>query len=250
MEADIVREFLSRQDDTVIQLYEELKKLKALLDTGHTYPTASIKELCSYEKGKLGTQATEEGHFPFVVTAAERKTAPDYQFDTKAVCIPLISSTGHGSATLKRIHYQEGKFALANLLFAAIPNDPETELYPKYLYYILDARREELFCPLMKGTANVAMRMEDAVNVRFPLPPYKKQLEIVKKIQEQKMIIGICESAKEWFEIQVLEKEIRVLFNGKYDPLIVKQQAELEINTILSEVWGITSEIVPTPTEA
>jgi type I restriction enzyme S subunit len=85
------------------------------------------------------------------------------------------------SATLKRIHYQEGKFALANLLFAAIPNNPDTELYPKYLYYILDARREELFCPLMKGTANVSMRMEDAVNVRFPLPDIEIQKQLLLK---------------------------------------------------------------------
>lgn len=242
LEADVVREFLSKQDDSVIQLYDELQKLKSLLDTGHKYPTVSIKELCYFEKGKLATQATEEGHFPFIVTAAERKTAPDYQFDAKTVCIPLISSTGHGSATLKRIHYQEGKFALANLLFAAVPNEPETVLLPKYLYYILDAKREELFCPLMKGTANVAMRMEDAVNIRFPLPPYEKQVEVVKAVEELKLIIGICESISERFELQFLDGEIRILFNGKQTPTVIKQEAEDKINTILSEVWGVTPE--------
>lgn len=101
----------------------------------------------------------------------------------------LISSTGHGSATLNRIHYQEGKFALVNLLFAAIPNSPETELFPKFLYYILDGRREELFCPLMKGTANVGMKMEDAVNVRFPLPDIEIQKQIASKIDRQRALI-------------------------------------------------------------
>ncbi len=144
--------------------------------------------------------ATDAGHFPFVVTAAGRKTAPEYQFDTKAVCIPLISSKGHGAAALNRIHYQEGKFALANPLFAAIPNNPETELLPKYLYYILDRRREDLFCPLMKGTANVAMRMEDAINVRFPMPSFEQQIEIVSQINKQKAIIEGIEMILENFD--------------------------------------------------
>ena len=77
---------------------------------------------------------------------------------------------------------------MANLLFAAIPKNPDTELLPKFLYYILDSKREELFCPLMKGTANVAMRMEDAINVRFPLPDIEKQREIVAQIEKLKAI--------------------------------------------------------------
>lgn len=199
LEADIAREYIGNLDERIILKHNELKIIKQILNSGAKYFKVSIKESCSYEKGTLATQATPPGVFPFVVTAKERKTAPEYQFDTKAVCIPLISSTGHGSATLNRIHYQEGKFALANLLFAAIPNDPETELFPKFLYYILDARREELFCPLMKGTANVAMRMEDAVNVRFPIPPIEIQKEVVSQIEKQKEIIeGVEKIERNW----------------------------------------------------
>jgi type I restriction enzyme S subunit len=53
-----------------------------------------------------------------------------------AVCVPLISSTGHGDAALHRVHYQEGKFALANLLVALLPRNPE-KLSAKYLYHLL-----------------------------------------------------------------------------------------------------------------
>lgn len=201
LEADIAREYVSNLDNELITKHKELNVIKGILKSGAKYPTVSIKETCTYEKGKLATQATEEGVFPFVVTAKERKTAPEYQFDTKAVCIPLISSTGHGSATLSRIHYQEGKFALANLLFAAIPNNPDTELYPQYLYYILDARREALFCPLMKGTANVSMKMEDAVNVRFPLPDIEIQKQIVDQIEKQKAIIEGAEKVIKNYEV-------------------------------------------------
>ncbi len=205
LEADIAREYISNLDNDLITKHNELHVIKEILKSGAKYPMVSIKETCSHEKGKLPTQATPEGNFPFVVTAKDRKSAPEYQFDDKAVCIPLISSTGHGSATLKRIHYQEGKFALANLLFAAIPNNPETELYPKFLYHILDARREELFCPLMKGTANVAMKMDDAVNVRFPLPDFDLQMQIVAQIEKQKAIVEGAEKVlNNW---QLLESD-------------------------------------------
>ncbi len=121
LEADIAREYVNNLDNDLILEHKELSLIKEILKSGAKYPNVSIKETCSYEKGKLPTQATPEGVFPFVVTAKERKSAPEYQLDTKAVCIPLISSTGHGSATLNKIHYQEGKFALANLLLPPFP---------------------------------------------------------------------------------------------------------------------------------
>jgi len=203
LEADIAREYVCNLDNRLIENHKELNVIKEILKSGAKYSTASIQETCSYEKGKLPTQATPEGVFPFVLTAKNRKSAPEYQFDAKAVCIPLISSTGHGSATLNRVHYQEGKFALANLLFAAIPNNPETELYPKFLYYILDGRREELFCPLMKGTANVGMRMEDAINVRFPLPDFEIQVKIVAQIDKLNALIDGINSVLSNFIVEI-----------------------------------------------
>jgi len=199
LEADIAREYVSNMNNELITKHKELNLIKEILKSGAKYPFVSIKETCDYGKGKFPSQATPEGVFPFVLTAKDRKSAPEYQLDTKAVCIPLISSTGHGSATLNRLHYQEGKFALANLLFAAIPKNPETELYPKFLYYILDARREELFCLLMKGTANVGMRMDDALNVRFPLPDIEIQKQLVAQIDKQKAIIeGVEKILMNW----------------------------------------------------
>jgi type I restriction-modification system DNA methylase subunit len=210
LEADIAREYVCKKNESIVTTQKELATIKEILKSGAKYPSISIKESCTYEKGKLATQATPEGVFPFVVTAKERKSAPEYQLDTKAVCIPLISSSGHGSASLNRIHYQEGKFALANLLFAAIPKNPETELYPKFLYYILDARREELFCPLMKGTANVAMKMEDAVNIRFPLPEIEIQKSIVVQIEKQKAIIEGAKGVLDNFEFRHKSDDIGI----------------------------------------
>ena len=70
-------------------------------------------------KVSTGLAKAEPGDYPLVTTGAERqKLQHTYQFDTKAVCIPLVSSTGHGHASLKNVHYQEGKFALGSILVA------------------------------------------------------------------------------------------------------------------------------------
>src|SRR2546426_1412066 len=97
--------------------------------------TYRIGDICSLVRGSFPTLKTEPGEYPLVVTAAFRRSANTYQLEGPAVCVPLISSTGHGHAALHRVHYQEGRFALANLLVALRPNDPNT-CYAKYLYYL------------------------------------------------------------------------------------------------------------------
>ena len=91
-----------------------------------------LGEICSINKGSTGIKKAKKGKYPLVVTAEERESHNEYQFDAEAVCIPLVSSTGHGHASLKRIHYQEGKFALGTILAAVIPKDKE-QISAKYL---------------------------------------------------------------------------------------------------------------------
>src|SRR5215469_11983780 len=112
-----------------------------------TITTYKIGDLCRLVKGTSPTLKTEAGDYPFVVTAAYRRTANSYQLEGPAVCIPLISSTGHGEAALHRLHYQDGKFALANLLVALLPKDRQT-CEAKYLYYLLTAKKDRYFVPL------------------------------------------------------------------------------------------------------
>jgi type I restriction enzyme S subunit len=100
-----------------------------------------------------------------------------------AVCVPLISSTGHGDAALHRVHYQEGKFALANLLVALIPKD-KTICDPQYLYHLLMAKKEDYFVPLMLGTANVSLKEQDIAGVEISLPPLSEQRRVVSRIVE------------------------------------------------------------------
>jgi type I restriction enzyme, S subunit len=142
-----------------------------------------LGDLCAMVRGTSPTMKTEPGDYPLVVTAAHRRSSNTWQLEGPAVCIPLISSTGHGDAALHRVHYQEGKFALANLLVALLPKDP-AHCNPKYLYYLLMAKKNELLVPLMSGTANVSLKEVDIAQVAVWLPSPDVQQALVGKLEE------------------------------------------------------------------
>ena len=166
--------------------------------TGSRYRTPSIVgllrmvrlgEVCTITKGSFSSTKTEPGQYPLILTAAQQKSSSEYQFDQPAVCVPLISSTGHGRATLHRIHFGSGRFALADLLVALQPAR-EDELDVRFLYHALDARRAQI-AALMRGAANVSMKPEDLAQFEIPLPPLEVQREIVTEIEGyQKVIDG------------------------------------------------------------
>ena len=133
-----------------------------------------IGDMCKIVKGTTGIASAKSGEYPLVVTAIERKTCSDYQFDCEAVCIPLVSSSGHGKKSLNNVHYQSGKFALGTILCAVIPNDPK-ELDARYLHQYLQFYKDTVLVPLMKGAANVSLSMKDIATVEIPLPPIARQ---------------------------------------------------------------------------
>jgi len=144
-----------------------------------------LGKLCNIVKGKTGIQKAKPGQYPLVVTAEDRLTSNEYQFNQEAVCIPMVSSTGHGHASLNRIHYQEGKFALGNILCAVTSKD-ENILSTKFLYYYLSTYKDEILVPLMKGSANVSLSLTSLNNLEITIPPITKQHEIIKKIDLQR----------------------------------------------------------------
>lgn len=142
-----------------------------------------LKDLCSITKGATGIMKADGGKYPLVALSDERRSHSEYQFDAKAVIVPLISSTGHGHASMKRVHYQEGKFALGNILCAVIPND-EKQLHPKYLHLYLQQFKDSLLVPLMKGAANVSLPMNKLADVEIEVPSLERQLEIIELEEE------------------------------------------------------------------
>ena len=126
---------------------------------------------------------TAPGAYPLVVTAAYRRSSSNYQLEGPAVCIPLISSTGHGHASMHRVHFQIGKFALADLLVALIPKDRNV-CDARYLYYLLTAKKNDYFVPLMKGTANVSLKIPEIAGVEISLPSLSEQRRVVAHTEE------------------------------------------------------------------
>jgi len=144
---------------------------------------APLGELCNLVKGTSPISKTPPGPYPLVTTGEEHKTADTFQFDTEAVCIPLISSTGHGHASLKRVHYQAGKFALANLLAAATVKD-RSALSVTFLARYLTFTKDRLIVPLMTGAANMSISIARLASIPVEFPPLAKQERIVKLLDE------------------------------------------------------------------
>lgn len=141
-----------------------------------------LGDICRLIKGSYSSTKTPPGDYPLVVTAAQRRTALTHDLHGPAVCIPLISSTGHGDAAIHRLHFQDGPFALANLLLALLPHK-EGPADAEYLYWYLTAKKDEVLVPLMRGTANVSLKEKDVANVVVPLPPLPEQQRIVNRIK-------------------------------------------------------------------
>lgn len=140
-----------------------------------------LSDVCVIEKGKTPIQKAVPGEYPLVVTTSERKTNNIYQFDAEALCIPLVSSRGHGVACLNHVYYQDGKFALGNILCAVIPKDV-TIISAKYLYYYFEHTKDFTLVPLMKGGANVALHISDIEKIKIPIPSLDDQKNIVKQL--------------------------------------------------------------------
>lgn len=136
-----------------------------------------LGEVCTIEKGNVGITKAIPGEYPLVVLSEERKSHNHYQFDDEAVIIPLVSSTGHGHRSMKRIFFQRGKFSVGSILCAVIPND-KTKLSAEFLYRYLDLNKEKELVSRMKGMANVSLPMKELASVEIPLISIEKQRQL------------------------------------------------------------------------
>lgn len=142
------------------------------------WPAVALGELFHVEKGKVGIMAATPGAFPLVTTGEAFSSHVEPHFSGDAVCIPLISATGHGHASLKRLHHIQGDFAVGSILCACVNRDPSRVL-ARYVYYYLSACKDSVLIPLMQGTANMSMKVADIVGVPIPLPSLDEQRAFV-----------------------------------------------------------------------
>ena len=149
----------------------EINPSEELLSGGNEF-VVELGAIATIEKGKTGIKDAVPGGYPLVVTAEGRLTADHFDFEGPAVIIPLVSSTGHGDASLKRIHYQDGKYAVGSILCAVQSRFPEV-VHPRYLYEYLSTFKEELLVSRMSGTANVSLTVGKIAEVPVPLITYQ-----------------------------------------------------------------------------
>ena len=171
-----------------------------------------LEEIFSVEKGLVGIQKAIEGEFPLVVTGEQRLTHNEFHFEGKAVIVPTVSSTGHGHASLKRIHYQEGKFAVGNILACIMPLIPEY-FNMKFIYNYLDTYKEFFFVEKMKGAANVSLKISSIKETPIPCIP----IEIQNKYEELiEFCDGLEQSIKEsqGYNEKLLQQVLREALQG------------------------------------
>lgn len=152
---------------------------------------APLGQIARVEKGLTGIKDAKPGAYPLVVTAAERGTCDHHDFTGPAAIVPLVSSTGHGNASINRLHYQEGEFALGTILAAILPYDPQI-MSARFLFEYLTAFKEELLVSRMTGSANVTLTIGRLSSV--PVPVVCPSIQ--QKVQELMALLDGLEAAR------------------------------------------------------
>jgi type I restriction enzyme M protein len=144
----------------------------------HDFPTSSLGELCELQKGKISATKVVPGPYPFITTADRSYTSDRFDFEGEAVCIPLVSSTGHGHASIKRLTYVAGRFAAATIVAVAQAKD-DSIILPRFLFFYLEAHKDDLLVSLMRGAANVSLSLSKLATVQVPIPTIEEQLAFI-----------------------------------------------------------------------
>jgi len=214
---------------------------KISIATNSKWPKIELQEFCKFKKGSFSSTKTPPGIYPLVLTAKERKTANDFDIDGEAVLIPLISSAGHGRASINTVHHQSGKFALANLLAAILPDTKVCSA--NYLHLVLDSIKDQIAKEKMSGAANVSMKIGQLSDIKVPLPPLKEQEIIVTEIDKYKKIIdGAKQMISKWAPIP----EINLLWPIKK----IGEVSELNPSKPKFNEWDFEKEVFFLPMSA
>jgi type I restriction-modification system DNA methylase subunit len=173
--------------------------------SGYSYPKGvpliPLSELFDITRGSVGASNAVGGDYICVSTSEEMRRHTEWHYDGEAICVPIVSSTGHGHASIKRIQYINGKFSAATIT-AVLLKKQNVEIFVPYVYYYLSVHKDELLVPLMRGSANVSLNEDRLGKLRIPVPT---------SIEEQKKIVSGLVNTKD--EIEKLKNTISELEN-------------------------------------
>lgn len=204
------------------------------LPAGFVDPARFVRlgSVARIEKGPTGIMKAKPGPYPLVATAEERASCDHFDFDGTAAIIPLVSSAGHGKASLQRLHYQEGKFALGSILAAIFPYVPDL-ISARFLYEYLTAFKDELLVQRMIGTANVSLSIGKIAEVPIPLVEPAVQW----KVDELMALCDRLEAARterETTRARLTTKSLARLNAPDPDPAVFAGHARFALDNIAS----------------
>lgn len=175
--ATVAGHYLESESSAASPPDQENYKVFALNALLARLPTCSLAAITTITKGKTGIKDAVPGPFPLVVTAEARGSSDHFDFEGPGVMIPMVSSTGHGDASLKRVHFQDGQYAVGSILAVVQPKDTQ-QLSARYLHAYLSTFKDELLVSRMVGTANVSLTVAKIGDVPVPLLPISAQRKV------------------------------------------------------------------------
>jgi type I restriction enzyme M protein len=127
----------------------------------------TIDELFHIDTGNIAaSDFCEDGDFQFATSAKDLKRSETWAFEGPAICIPTVSSTGHGHAAIKNIHYIEGRFSAATITCVLTPKSSETDV--RFYYNLLLSMKDEVLVSLMRGTTNTTLKLDHLKKLKVP----------------------------------------------------------------------------------
>ena len=174
--------------------------------SGHRYPSDTklerLGDIFSIQKGGASaSSALDEGDYPFITSSLNPKKSNKYSFDGPAICIPTVSATGHGHASIKNIHFVEGCFEAASITAVLKPKSKQVPI--EKIYYYLLAHKDDLLVPLMRGATNKSLNIDRLNDLEVPVLGDSSQIS--KKINSLQDLRDKIKRAKH--EMLSLEKD-------------------------------------------
>ncbi|MBE5316647.1 MAG: N-6 DNA methylase [Xanthomonadales bacterium] len=169
----------------------------AIYLSGHRYPDgverARLDALFHIVKGEAAASAAEEdGEYPLLTTSVSPKRTAIAPFSGPAICIPTVSATGHGHASIKTIHLAEGAFDAASITAVLLPRTSEVPV--SLIYYYLLVHKDELLVPLLRGATNKSLSIDRLASLEVPLlQPDSQEARSIESLLKQREAIKSAE---------------------------------------------------------